>query len=475
MNQEIDSLKYYAAVLEDLHEVFKPHAGQVLVGKSLFYHGNSMAFLQCGRKFGKTCFSIYSLYRYALSFPGSSCYYFAPFLKQGAEILWHNGYMPRFLPDEMIKKYGIKQNNSEYRITFNNGSFIKVEGCDNVAAVAGINPHFVVLDELKDVKDSFWEIFEPNLLAHSAPILVVGSPPDNEDNLYVKLAKECRESPNKAYYKMSSFKNPHISHDWLRDKKQDLIKRGELEVWEREYMANIVFGGQKFIFPMLDEAIHVRPHADLIREVQDNYKKFDFYCSFDPGTTSCFAVLFIAVHRYTKRVYILDEIYEKDQAEATSKAIWKRASQKMRDIQVMDEDWMKIYDYAAAWFQNEIAMEFDEAIMPCTKDLKNKEMKLSLIKQLLVEELVVISDRCTYMWWEMRNYRKDDNGRIPKEDDHLLDNFRYILNAANYYSIPERLRESRTEWRGFRPEHDMNEIVEHDPFAHTVREYFETA
>ncbi|RLA65473.1 MAG: hypothetical protein DRQ88_09335 [Epsilonproteobacteria bacterium] len=474
MSEDINSLNYYASVLEDIHEHFRPHTGQVLIGKALFGYGNSMVFVQCGRKFGKTCFALYSLFRFAMCFPNSACYYFAPYLKQGAEIVWHPKYMQNFFPESVKKKYGIKFNNGDYRATFANGSFIKIEGCDNVHAVAGLNPHFVVLDELKDVKGSFWEVMEPNLLAKSAPILVVGSPPDNEDNLYVKLANECKSSPNKAYFKMPSQRNPHISHDYLMEKKEALIKRGELDVWEREYMANIIFGGQKFIFPMLDPGIHVKPHKELLIPIQQRRKDYDYYCSFDPGTTSCFAVLLVAIHKYTKKVVLLDEIYEKNQSDAVTKSIWNRAVEKMRAINPIDDDWIKIYDYAAAWFANEVQMQFGEAIFPCTKDLKNKEMKLSLIKELMVERLMLISDKCVNFFWEARNYRKDENGKIPKVNDHLLDDFRYILNTAHYYSLPNQRIDKRSDWRGYTAEHDMIEIgIDSDPFNKTLVDYYE--
>jgi len=183
----------------------------------------------------------------------------------------------------------------------------------------------------------------------------------------------------------------------------------------------------------------------------------------------------LAIHKYTKRIFILDEIYEKEQGKATSKAIWRRAVEKMRAINPIDDDWIKIYDYAAAWFQNEIQMEFGEAIFPCTKDLKNKEMKLSLIKQLLIEDLLVMSDNCPNMFWEARNYRKDENGRIPKENDHLLDDLRYILNTAHYYSIPGQRMERKSDWRAYKYEDDIIEITGHegDPFNKGLLEYYE--
>jgi len=70
--------------------------------------------------------------------------------------------------------------------------------------------------------------------------------------------------------------------------------------------------------------------------------------------------------------------------------------------------------------------------MPTQKFLNKKEHGLSLIKDLLIHDLVVISDRCEDLITEMEKYAKDDKGNIPKKDDHLIDCFRYLLGAANY-------------------------------------------
>jgi len=468
------SLAYYASVLDDIHEVFVPHAGQIIVGKALFYDGCNSVFLQCGRKFGKTKFCIYALYRYALTFPGSSCYYFAPFLKQAKEIVWANRSMQDFLPRDVKIKYGISENNSELRVSFSNGSFIKIEGADNHEAVAGINPHFVVVDELKDISNIFWEVMEPNLISNSAPILFAGSPPDNFDNLYCKLADECRKgAPKKFWVKMPTSKNPHISRDFLDDKHKNLIARGELDIWQREYLANIVVGGAKFIFPMMDESL-IRPHEELIEKIKNYPKGFNYYAVFDPGIVGCFGVLIGAINKYTKEIYLLGEIYEKDQSKCTSRQIFSRAREIWRSIDPSDSKWNKIYDYAATYFELEVNMEFDEGIMPCIKDLKNKENRLSSIKQVLLDGKMFISDNCPMVYWEMSNYKKDDKGKIPKENDHLIDALRYMFNGDNYFSTEGTIPIVKTDRRGYpMSQDDARSTEDEDAFEFVTGDYYD--
>ena len=76
------------------------------------------------------------------------------------------------------------------------------------------------------------------------------------------------------------------------------IDRGEWDVLQREYYANIIPGGSSAIFPMFKPLVlddygkvkeyteHVRPYADLIDNVVRYPKDWDLYVGMDPGTAS---------------------------------------------------------------------------------------------------------------------------------------------------------------------------------------------
>ena len=104
----------------------------------------------------------------------------------------------------------------------------------------------------------------------------------------------------------------------------------------------------------------------------------------------------------------------------------------MSSINPNHDDWMLIYDNAALWFANEVAVEYDYGMIPCTKDLKNKGAKLGQIKDAINAGLFFMTDRCKNLSIEMQNYVKDKNGKIPKENDHLIDAIRYIYNGSHY-------------------------------------------
>ena len=55
--------------MDDLHTFWQPHTGQLDVGRPLISGKASTLFVQCGRKWGKTDFAVYLLWRHALLHP----------------------------------------------------------------------------------------------------------------------------------------------------------------------------------------------------------------------------------------------------------------------------------------------------------------------------------------------------------------------------------------------------------------------
>lgn len=449
--------QYLATVLADLHSVWTPHPGQIDVGNALFYKGKRRVMIRCGRKWGKTEMSIYTLYRWALTIPNGQFYYVAPFYNQASEIIWKPGRLQNFLVDHNKKidlraKYIDSVHETDKRIIFKNGSFIKLVGSDNYEAGRGFNPDGGIYDEFKDHDYRFHKGFSDNLLAKKAPLLIVGTPPELFDHFFVRTEEDFKQDPRGAYFKKPTHNNPHIDKAELELEKQSAIAKGEWAAYMREIEAEIVPGGANAIFPMLDiprydekgqflsETRHVKKYSNLYERVSRTYRDWDFHACYDPGSAVCFAIIFSAVNRFTREVVILDEIYETRKAETSTRKIYPRALQKMREI-CDRATWIETYDYAAAWFQNEVQVEYQRGLMPCVKDLGKKEVKLSVIKDFLIEDRISFTDRCVKLLGEMATYATDENGKIPKKNDHAIDALRYLFNAA-HLNTNERFRKS---------------------------------
>ena len=437
---QLKELERIASGLEQLHAKWKPHPAQITVGRALIYDGCKNIMAVCGRNFGKSELMGYLLWRWAWTYPGSENYYFAPFMKQAREIMWASKRIQSFGPWDWVESI----NETEMRIRFNNGSFIKLEGSDNDQALRGIKPRGVIIyDEYKDFRPEFHDAFDPNRAAFDAPLFVIGTPPEFE-NHFNAMETDFSNDPKKRFFRFPTEANPHIPRDWLESKKKELYAKGEGDKWEREYMALNVRGGASRIFPMLNPDSHVHAHNALLYRIAKDRRKLSWYAWADPAGASCFAVLFVAINPYTREVFVLDEIYETSQAEMTVVKIGERIQSIVAELAPKAE-WRYGYDEAEAWFRNEMLNHFELPFEPTSKAKHDKLSGLSLIKDMLLKGKLYISDRCKKLFWEMDQYRKDSNGRIPKLNDHAIDCLRYVLDADHY---------ALTESVEYLPEHD---------------------
>ena len=104
------------------------------------------------------------------------------------------------------------------------------------------------------------------------------------------------------------------------------------------------------------------------------------------------------------------------------------------------EDWVKVYDEAATWFANEVQdiTHGDVFLEPTRKKSNKKDEGLSLIKDQMLYGFFKMTDKCKKLKFEIRNYIKDINGKVPKENDHLIDSMRYANSSVYYTQVPQK-------------------------------------
>lgn len=431
-------------ILNDLHRDWEPHVGQLEVGRKIINGKLSTLFIQCGRKWGKSEFAIYMLWRHALLNPKSACYYVAPSMVHGRKLIWTD---PRLATFCNVHKEGTNQhkyidklNSNEMIVRFKNGSFIQVLGSENYQAANGLRPGFLVYDEFCEFHPRFHETMNPNRMVYKCPLVIIGTPPMQDSinrEQYITYADECKKKKNSFWIRQSSYRNPHIDPKELDQEKENLLARGEDYLWYSQYEAKLTAGGRNIIFPMIGDQ-HFHKHSSLMYEIKNDISKLEWFCVADPGTTTVMGLLFCAVNPYSKQIYILDEIYEKDPRETSVSLIIPRVKKIVEDLASpvdFDSEWIKVYDEAAAWFCNEVANQFGYFFMPTLKVHNKKEHGISLIKDILVHNVVKISDRCENLRREMENYVADEDGKFPRTNDHLIDCFRYFLAAAGYSMV----------------------------------------
>ena len=435
-----------AESLDALHSIWQPLPWQVPIGRALFYGGVKDIGAQCGRSAGKTDIASYCVWRYAMEVEGSENYIFEPLQKQAKEILWASNRIQTFGPKEWIKSV----NNTEMRITFVNGSFIKLDGSDNVEALRGIKPRgLVIYDELKDHKKAFLDAMEPNRARHNAPALYLGTPPEFH-NHYVDIMDSLDLNGNRV--RATSYDNPYNSKEWLDNKKAELFRLGEEEVWFREYEALFVKGGKRSIFPMMSK---IKP-VQFNRPIDLN--KWILVVACDPASTSVFGVVFMLANRYQKRVVVFDEVYESRPDKMTAREIHRVIREKIKPFQDVVGEMRFCYDEAAAWFRNEIH-EIDSSMWfePSQKARFGVEGYIELVRSFINKDLIQFGTGCPKLFWELENYAKDDKGKIPKENDHNINALQYGLGllGINLDEVKEPVIIPKEEPRGFRLEDEF--------------------
>jgi len=387
-----------------------------------------------------TDFLCYALWRWALTNPGSYNYYFAPLRDQIMDLVWANGRLPNFLPPDVAKKYVKSINNTDKRIVFHNGSFMKCDGSDNHEKARGYSATGLsAYDETKDFHKEFHIGFNPNRAINDSPLLAVGTPGDGNDLL--SDLWDFADLPNNVRgraFRMPTKMNPHISAQFLLEERMKAVMKDELDKYLIEYEAQRIKLGSKFIFSMLTKG-HIVPYDKTLEHVKKHRKDYDFFIAADPGSAKVFAVVFGAIHRYDKHIIMLNEIYEPKLAENSVKKMAPRILEIVDEINPNYDDWECCYDHAATWFYSELLASFEDfplTFVKCEKDTNSKEDKLSLIKDGLISSTFKLTDKCIKLFWEMEIYHTKD-GKIVKKDDHAIDALRYMYNLAGYTSVEE--------------------------------------
>ena len=240
-----------------------PHAGQAPVLKTLRRNKVKRLFMQCSRNFGKSTTVGIDMAWFAGMFPRQKCYIIAPFRTLAEEIYIKSYFMHDIIPRDWLKDGDAGFSKTELRFNFKNESYIKLDGADNDATVRGYKPTRLACDEFQDWKEEVWEGMEPNLLAHDATCLQVGTPP-NRPNVYTKQAdftkQRMREGKERyLWVRRTIYDNPRIPVERINELRQGFFERGEEAVWRREYLAEYIPGGATSVFPMFNEEDHVRP------------------------------------------------------------------------------------------------------------------------------------------------------------------------------------------------------------------------
>ncbi len=438
---------------------YYPHDGQKYIFKKLLGSPLRRMFLQCSRNFGKSTTLGLLGVLVAGRVPRSKVYIIAPTRTLADEIYFQSGFLDEIIPQSWrIDSRERGFNATQLRWRLKNQSYIKLDSADNEQAVRGYKPTLLLCDEFQGWKRETWQAMEPNLLAHDALCVIAGTPPDIE-NVYTEQANFTQARMNEGnvryfFLKRTIYDNPRFAPEAVEEIRQAHIERGEEGVWKREYLAEFVPGGASAIFPMFCRENHVRPIGVIDAEIGRDRLKCDYYTVFDPSG-SRFAVGFYAYNRATGRAYMLDGFVESDANLLSVSQIWDRVSKIEQERYPHGVEIFRLYDEQAKLFAIEMnAVGVD--MIPTQKNYNQKSNNILLVRDAMVKRRFTVAEHCVDGINELMNYHRDENGKIVKKKDDLVDTTLYFFAESGYtYDLTPIRERPETERRFYRPEEEL--------------------
>ena len=458
---ELAAATELALKLKAFNARFTPQPIQLGPLRALFTENCKRIFMRFGRQTGKSVTIAAMAVRWCLLNPSSTVFIIGPTSIQTRQIYLHSGLIERMIPPEYCT--AVHKTDARFQI---GDSTIRLYGADNQEALRGLTASLVLCDELKDLsRELIDSIIKPALLVRGAPLVLSGTPPGTAEHFFWSYVDEAEKSPDWKVFRATSYDNIYTPPGAVDAERKIHEAHGTIDVFRREFLGEYCPDSQNLVFPMFDVAKHVHPQRDLKRILRERLGHWRIVISCDPGST--FAVMIAAVNEYDKRILILDEVYETNQEDNALNKLWPRVTEKLNNIvpaHYQDDEPVYVYDCAATWFHNELRDRFGINAWPSRKSQNQKMDGLSLIKSLLVDGKVQISDSCKGLITEMRAYQLGPNGLPVKRGDHQIDNFRYFLGIVNYSpqteeappvpaELPPGMRDDPR--RAFRPEDEF--------------------
>lgn len=430
---------------------YYPHEGQKQILKILLGGGVKQLFLQCSRNFGKSSLIGLDAILHCGRYPKSKYYIIAPYRTQAFEIYWASSFLEQLIPPGWLAKTETPINKTELRISFANGSYVKLDGADNEAAVRGYKPTRLACDEFQDWRKETWQAMEPNLLPYNATVIKVGTPPDRP-GLYTEQAdftkRRMLENSSKfLWLQRTIYDNPRIPLDQLEDLRKGFIERGEETIWRREYLAEYIPGGAAALLPQFSEAENMRPMEWIQARIARDRHKLEYYTVFDPSG-SRFGVGLYGYNRYESEAYQFAEIVETDRQKLSVAQLWPRVAELER--QHFPKEPFRIYDEAASLFAVEME-NLGVSLAPTQKKQNEKSNNISLFRDALVKRKFWIADHCVKTKEDIYNFHTNDSGRIVKEKDEMVDTALYFLAESGYSFNTSPINVEFTGQRFFTP------------------------
>lgn len=144
----------------------KIHSGQ----RTVISDKHRFKVVVAGRRWGKTQAAKTAIIK-RCSIPKQVIWYVAPTYRMARDIMWPE------LSDSIPMKLIFKKNETLMQITLINGTIIACKGADKPDTLRGVALHYLVMDEVQDIKpDTWFKVLRPTLASTKGDALFIGTP-----------------------------------------------------------------------------------------------------------------------------------------------------------------------------------------------------------------------------------------------------------------------------------------------------------
>lgn len=406
------------------------HNGQKEILHGFFVENAQYTLVKAGRKFAKTTVAIDIAWRWGHENPNEVIYLCYPTITQAIEILWEEKRLQWCdQKDEwMFEKYVAKTDDSKHILTFHNGTYIKLIGTWSEARGRGTQPGLLIVDEMQDCKGDYLDAMDPNLAAKDGRCYMSGTPPKKRNHWY-DWQDRIDANPRGKRFVFSSYANDKLPHlkGWLDQKHKELLKANKEDEWLREYMAQDCFSHADRILP--DPKFQELPSLSIQVEQFSYIDRIPFMSiATTPNYLCCiFGVLIKRKLLFVLESHIFPQIWDKSFKEMypelveKEKLVTEKCGQKIRRL---------------VWDESKSFQDLIDGFTHCRKDIKWQERGIVLLRELMVMDKILFSDRVSDFGPECQNALIDESAKdVEKKYPFLC----ALAMTANEYFSMERI------------------------------------
>ena len=253
--------------------------------KSILFDPCRYKVLVCGRRWGKTYFSIMWLLNEELE-ANERRWIIYPNYRQAKMVAWQ-------LLKSLFFNKDCKVNETELSVLLPNGARIELKGADKEDSLRGVSVSKVVLDEYAFMKHNVWgEIVQPMLAETGGEALFVGTPTGIQNHFYDMYVRGQSDNSDYKSWQFTTLEGGFIPPDEIESAKKNL----DIRTFRQEYLASFETASNRCAYNF-DRKVHCK-------ELETSTRVF---WGIDFGVSSYMTAILMCEHT-DGSVYVYDEI-----------------------------------------------------------------------------------------------------------------------------------------------------------------------